>query len=211
MIVLETMNRDAIDDDGVLSDSSNDRESNAIASDLYATENCALLLQNNEKSNDIIVLRRIAHYTDGGSRFKTKFQDDDYDNDDGNQQQNSRFERQSRRKSLKRFLFLFGFASMLIILSQLYLLFYYDDPSVQGVFVNSAFYFNYNFLSYFIFFNKKLCNLSGWEKNRTRRTLVYILPNNKTTILEPTTLCRSETPILLLIVVFSAPQNFEHR
>lgn len=56
-----------------------------------------------------------------------------------------------------------------------------------------------------------MCDLLGWEKNRTRRTLVYILPNNKTTILEPTTLCKTEQPILLLIVVFSAPQNFEHR
>lgn len=54
-------------------------------------------------------------------------------------------------------------------------------------------------------------NLLGWEKNRSRRTAVYILPNNKTTILEPTVLCKTDTPILLLIVVFSAPGNFEQR
>lgn len=138
------MNRDAIDDDGVLSDSSNDRE----ISDSYATEKCALLLQNNEKSNDII-LRRVTHYTDGCSMFQRKFQDDDDDydgSDDGNQLQprhhSIRFDvslRQSQKKSFKRFLFLFGFASTLIILSQLYLLFYYDDPSVQGVCVCSIY------------------------------------------------------------------------
>lgn len=136
------MNHDAIDDDGILSTvSSDDIESNAAATDFYAAESCALLLQDNEKSNDII-LRRIAHYTDGGSRFQRKFQnndyDDDHDNDDANQQRNIRFDtssRQSNKKSLKRFLLIFGFASTLIILSQLYLLFYYDDPSVQGKFV----------------------------------------------------------------------------
>lgn len=146
------MNRDAIDDVSIQSDVSTDIESNTGASDLYATENCALLLQDNEKSNDII-LRRIAHYyTDDGSRFQRKFQNNDYNgnnndnynddnDDDGNNQQSTkstryiRFDtslRQSNKKSVKRFLFLFGFASMLIILSQLYLVFYYDDRSVQG-------------------------------------------------------------------------------
>lgn len=136
------MNRDAIDDDGALSISSDDIESNAAVSDLFATENCALL-QDNERSNDII-LRRIAHYTDDKSRLYRKFQndvcdngndDDDNDNDNDAGYQQKSFDtssRQSNKKSLKRFLFLFGFASALIILSQLYLLFCYDDRSVQG-------------------------------------------------------------------------------
>lgn len=212
------MNCDVIDDDRIVSDSSDDIESNAIASDLCATENCALLLQNNEKSNDII-LRRIVQYTGSGSRFQRKFQNSEYDddndngNDDGNQQKSSRFNtslRQPYKKSLKRFLFLFGFASTLIILSQLYLLFYYDDRSVQGAFIQ-FFLFSSDFLSLSPSFSSISYNLLGWEKNRTRRTPVYILPNNKTTILEPTTLCKTDTPILLLIVVFSAPKNFEHR
>lgn len=136
------MSHDVIDDDGILSASSDDIESNAAATDSYATENCALLLQDNENSNDII-LRRTAHYTDGGSRFQRKFQNNDYDdeNDSDNdvsvQQKSIRFDTTSRlsnKKSLKRFLFLIGFASTLIILSQLYLLFYYDERIVQGAF-----------------------------------------------------------------------------
>lgn len=137
------MNRDAFDDDDIHSVSSDDIESNALAGDLCATENCALLLQDNEKSNDTI-LRRIAHYADRGrSRFqRNKFQNSGYadDNDsdnavDVNQQKSSRFNtslRQAHQKPVKRFLYVFGFASTLIILSQLYLLIYYDDRSVQG-------------------------------------------------------------------------------
>lgn len=131
---IETMNNNA-NDDGVISDSSTDRESNAAANNSYAKEDCAPLLQDNERSSDII-LRRIVHYTDGSSRFQAKYQDND-DNDDENRPVGYRFDvvslRQSHKKSMKRFLFLFGFASSLIVLSQLFLLFYYDDPSVQGV------------------------------------------------------------------------------
>lgn len=93
------MNNNAIDatDDGVLSDSSNDGESNAAAN-LYATEKCALLVPDNEKSNDII-LRRIAHYTDSGSRFQPKYQDnDDNDDDDENDGDNSGSDGKNKKK-----------------------------------------------------------------------------------------------------------------
>lgn len=130
------MNHDAAND-SILSDSSNDGEANTSARE---SENYALLSHDNEKSSDII-LRRIAHYTDGGgSRFhKRKFQDDDGDDDDNDDadEDHRQFNvslRQTHKKPVKRFLFLFGFAFTLIVLSQLYLLFYYDDPSVQGEF-----------------------------------------------------------------------------
>lgn len=130
------MNHDTCDT--ALSDSSSDDgEANTPAS---ATENYALLGCQDEKSNDII-LRRIAHYTEGGgagSRFHRKFQDDDNEDicDDDHRQFNVSL-RQSHKKPFTRYAFLFGFASTLIILSQLYLLFYYDDRSVQGEFFRS--------------------------------------------------------------------------
>lgn len=40
--------------------------------------------------------------------------------------------RQKQSKSLKQFLFLFGFASSIIILSQLYLSIYFNDPLGRG-------------------------------------------------------------------------------
>lgn len=54
-------------------------------------------------------------------------------------------------------------------------------------------------------------SLSGWDRNRSRSIPFYILPDVNTTILEPSTLCRDESTILLLIVICSAAENFEIR
>lgn len=127
-------------DNNALSDSSNDGEANTA---IDATEHYALLNQDDAKSSDII-LRRIANYANGsGSRFQRKFRDDhddsDYDVDDEDDDEDSHQHRQfnvslrhPHKKPFKQFLYLFGFATALIILSQLYLLFYYDDPNVPG-------------------------------------------------------------------------------
>lgn len=54
-------------------------------------------------------------------------------------------------------------------------------------------------------------SLLGWDRNRSRNIPIYILPNVNTTIVEPSTLCKDNTPILLIIVVSSAVDNFEIR
>lgn len=57
----------------------------------------------------------------------------------------------------------------------------------------------------------RIVSLSGWDRNRSRNIPLYILPNVNTTIVEPSTLCKDNTSILLLIVVSSAVENFEIR
>lgn len=51
----------------------------------------------------------------------------------------------------------------------------------------------------------------GWEWNRTRDIPVYIQPNVNTTLFEPSKLCKTSQPILLLIVVCSATDHFDRR
>lgn len=59
--------------------------------------------------------------------------------------------------------------------------------------------------------NEFVSVLLGWDRNRSRNIPFYILPNVNTTIIQPTTLCKENTPILLLIVICSAADNFENR
>ncbi|XP_031639478.1 beta-1,3-galactosyltransferase 1-like [Contarinia nasturtii] len=93
-----------------------------------------------------------------------------------------------RNKYLKLFLCIFGFSSTLIILSQIYLSLYLDG---------SAFGLN--------------LSVSGWDRNQSRSIPFYILPDENTTILEPSSLCKGNSPILLLIVICSSADNFEIR
>lgn len=70
------------------------------------------------------------------------------------------------------------------------------------------------FIHILIFSNVKIYNrreVIGWSKNKSRETANYILPYENTTILEPSNLCRSPDPILLMIVVCSSPANFDAR
>lgn len=68
------------------------------------------------------------------------------DSDDEDLQSSLDKSRSIRNKSLKNFLFLFGFASSLIILSQLYLSLYYDDPISKGMKNNVNLNFSYLFI-----------------------------------------------------------------
>lgn len=51
----------------------------------------------------------------------------------------------------------------------------------------------------------------GWEEHRNRSIPLYISPNEHTATIEPSTLCKESDPILLLIVIYSKPDNFKHR
>ena len=55
--------------------------------------------------------------------------------------------------------------------------------------------------------------VEGWAKNTSRDTTEYILPNENTTLIEPSSLCSATNndPIFLLIVVCSSASNFEAR
>lgn len=73
------------------------------------------------------------------------------------------------------------------------------------------------FIQIIISSNFKIYNqniqVEGWAKNTSRDTTEYILPNENTTLIEPSTLCSpsSSDPIFLLIVVCSSASNFEAR
>lgn len=54
-------------------------------------------------------------------------------------------------------------------------------------------------------------SLSGWDRNRSRSIPFYILPDENTTITEPSELCKENSPILLLIVICSAAKKFDIR
>lgn len=51
----------------------------------------------------------------------------------------------------------------------------------------------------------------GWEKHRNMSIPNYILPDINTTIIEPTTLCKEDDPLLLIVFVLSSPDSFENR
>lgn len=83
-----------------------------------ANESCTLIRQNRANQTDVIY-RRISNYMND-TRFLADY---------GNFQIFSTHKSSRQNKSLKRFLFLFGFASTLIVLSQLYLSLYFDGSS----------------------------------------------------------------------------------
>ncbi|KAG5676379.1 hypothetical protein PVAND_006220 [Polypedilum vanderplanki] len=58
-------------------------------------------------------------------------------------------------------------------------------------------------------YNKR--EVFGWSKNKSRDISDYVFPNENTTIIEPSNLCRSPENIFLLIVVCSSAANFEAR
>lgn len=51
--------------------------------------------------------------------------------------------------------------------------------------------------------------VQGWETNISRNTRHYVLPDNETTLININSLCPPE--LLLVVVVCSAPPNFESR
>lgn len=134
---IEIMNHKSFDL-SLLSDSSRDTQTNT-AGDFDASENCTLLLEDNKKPLHDGILHRIAHYTKRRSRFRGEFCDDSDDDD----HRNSRFYASSRlfhKKTIKRYLFLFGFVSTLIIFSQLCLSLYSYEPVVEGLYALDCHY-----------------------------------------------------------------------
>lgn len=84
------------------------------------------------------------------------------------------------------------------------------------IFIISSLFAFLLFIQIIISSNFKIYNhniqVEGWAKNTSRETAEYILPNENTTLIEPTTLCATNTdPIFLLIVVCSSASNFEAR
>lgn len=51
--------------------------------------------------------------------------------------------------------------------------------------------------------------VEGWEHNISRNTDNYVAPDNLTVLMKPVNFC--STPMFLLIIVCSAPKNFEAR
>ena len=144
----------------LLSDSSSDTQINT-AGDFDASENCTLLLENDKKPLHDGILHRIAHYTKRGSSFRRKVYHDDDDDDDDDR--NGRFyasSRQMYKKSIKRYLFLFGFVSTLIIFSQLYLSLYYYEPDVEGLFALHLYFVIqfFNFIRSAVYFHSNQSN-----------------------------------------------------
>lgn len=95
-----------------------DASDSSITTNSQATESCTLI-RNNHANQTNVIYRRISNYM-GDTRFLAEY---------GNFQIFSTHKSTRQHKSLKRFLFLFGFASTLIILSQLYLSLYFDGSS----------------------------------------------------------------------------------
>lgn len=114
----------------LLSDCSSDTQISAV-DDFDASENCTLLLENDGKPIHNGILHRITNYTKRNSRCPREFCKDADDGDN----QNNKFYASSRqlhkKPTIKRYLFLFGFISTLIIFSQLYL--YCYEPDVEGL------------------------------------------------------------------------------
>lgn len=111
-------------DISLLSDSSSsDTQTNAV-SDFDATEKCSLLLQMSEE-------KPAKRHRKRESKFRRQFCDDDDENRNGKFYASSR---QTHRRTIKGYLFLFGFVSTLVLFSQLYLSLYNYEPDVQGLF-----------------------------------------------------------------------------
>lgn len=135
---VKMMNHNSLDL-SLLSDSSSDTQTNA-ADDFDASENCILLLENDKKSVRGGVLHRITHFTrKSGSRFRREFWHDGED-DDGDKRNNGFYasaRRLHRKTTIRRYLFLFGFVSTLIIFSQLCISLYNYEPDVEGLYFHS--------------------------------------------------------------------------
>lgn len=119
-LVQLVINEDSEDDAG------SDTTDSSITINSHATEKCLLIRNGNVNQSDIIY-RRISNYM-SGSKLLTDLHDLRLFSSE------HKSSRHSQNKSIKRFLFIFGFASTLIVLSQLYLTLYYDDASLQGWF-----------------------------------------------------------------------------
>lgn len=118
-------------DDGSDSDASD--SSISAHSHQIRLESCTLI-QNNKRANQTdVIYRRISNYM-GDTRFLAEY---------GNLQIFSTHKSLRQNKSLKRFLFLFGFASTLILLSQLYLSLYFYGSSFGSKWTkeNATFFF----------------------------------------------------------------------
>lgn len=69
------------------------------------------------------------------------------------------------------------------------------------------------FIHLILFSNVKIYNkreVIGWSKNTSRDIAEYILPNENTTLID-STVCITDDPLLLLIVVCSSAENYEAR
>lgn len=113
-----------------LNDSSSDTQTSG---DFDASANCTLLLENDKKYVHDGVLQRLTQFTKkSGSSFVKKFC---RDNDSlRNKRLHSLSRQLQRNATIKRYIFLFGFVSTLIIFSQLCLLLYNYDPDVEGLY-----------------------------------------------------------------------------
>lgn len=107
-----------ISDDSDIIDSSSDEHECIDASDEQATETSKLIQIHNVNKADAIYRRGL------NANSNAKFLLDNEDLQYFHQQKT----RQSQNRTSKQFLFLFGFATTVIILSQLYLSLYYHDP-----------------------------------------------------------------------------------
>lgn len=59
--------------------------------------------------------------------------------------------------------------------------------------------------------SSRIAILPGWDRNTTRNISIYVQPDVRTTLIEPTNVCDGDDKLLLLIVVCSSPGNFEKR
>ncbi|XP_059471379.1 beta-1,3-galactosyltransferase 1-like isoform X2 [Neocloeon triangulifer] len=53
--------------------------------------------------------------------------------------------------------------------------------------------------------------VAGWERNSSRNLREYVQPDNVTAIIEQPSICASNGPILLLVIICSSVENFDAR
>lgn len=68
----------------------------------------------------------------------------------------------------------------------------------------------YFFIAFYGGSSNEIPKIAGWNTNTSRDVSDYILPNENTTLIEPTNVCDNEK-IFLLIVVCSSADNFDSR
>lgn len=124
--------------------SDNDSCSDYTLSD--STESCKLIQNQNLIETDAIYRRTLNNSSDNSTendnrRAKRIYEHEEY------MFISSQKSRQSQNRSFKQFLVLFGFATSFIILLQLYLSLYYDDPMNRGMIYDIHF-----ILKFFFFF-----------------------------------------------------------
>lgn len=172
----DTMNHKAFDLN-LLSDSSiSDTQTNA-ASDVDASENCTLLMQTNEKPASDPRLYRIARYIKRDPRVRREPYDDDDDDDDDHRSRNFYVSsRQIHKRTIKRYLFLFGFVSTLIIFSQCLSVYNYE-PDVKGLFAQ-LFSLEYSMSATHIFFFFSIllqCKVLRRKRQKIHKECIYQL------------------------------------